>query len=164
MYRCPVDAGQPNAEQPNAEQPDTPPPYDPYDHGGRRRPAGSSPVGFVDAAAGRGRSRAVAVALALLLGGLGIHKFYLGRVWQGILYLLFFWTAIPAIVSWIEAVLLLNMEDATFARRYGGTGRPANRTALGCLWILALAPVVLTALYLLLGGEPGGLLTNPLTV
>jgi len=33
--------------------------------------------------------RATAIGLALILGGVGIHKFYLGRVGQGVLYLLF---------------------------------------------------------------------------
>ncbi len=44
-----------------------------------------------------------AVILALLLGGLGIHKFYLEQTGMGILYLLFCWTSIPAIVAFIEA-------------------------------------------------------------
>ena len=36
-----------------------------------------------------GRNRVVAAVFALILGGIGIHKFYLGEVGQGILYLLF---------------------------------------------------------------------------
>ena len=32
--------------------------------------------------------------LALLLGGIGAHKFYAGKIAAGILYLLFFWTCI----------------------------------------------------------------------
>ena len=44
-----------------------------------------------------------AVILALLLGGLGVHKFYLGHNGTGILYLLFFWTGIPALVAFFEA-------------------------------------------------------------
>src|SRR5688500_4448219 len=39
--------------------------------------------------------------LAILLGGLGIHKFYLGKIGMGILYILFCWTYIPAIVGLI---------------------------------------------------------------
>ena len=37
--------------------------------------------------------------LAILVGAFGAHKFYLGKNGQGILYLLFFWTAIPAIIG-----------------------------------------------------------------
>ncbi|MBC8264424.1 MAG: TM2 domain-containing protein [Anaerolineales bacterium] len=44
-----------------------------------------------------------AVVLALLLGGLGVHKFYLEQTGMGILYLLFSWTGIPGIVAFIEA-------------------------------------------------------------
>lgn len=44
-----------------------------------------------------------AVVLALLLGGLGAHKFYLGQMGLGILYLVFSWTGIPSIVAFIEA-------------------------------------------------------------
>lgn len=44
-----------------------------------------------------------AVVLALFLGGLGIHKFYLGQTGLGILYLVFCWTYIPGVVGFIEA-------------------------------------------------------------
>lgn len=44
-----------------------------------------------------------AVLLALFLGGLGIHKFYLGQTGMGIVYLLFCWTYIPSIIAFIEA-------------------------------------------------------------
>jgi TM2 domain-containing membrane protein YozV len=44
-----------------------------------------------------------AVVLALLLGGIGAHKFYLGQTGMGVLYLIFCWTYIPAIVGFIEA-------------------------------------------------------------
>jgi hypothetical protein len=42
-----------------------------------------------------GRNRIAAAVFAILLGGLGIHKFYLGRIWQGILYVVFCWTSFP---------------------------------------------------------------------
>jgi TM2 domain-containing membrane protein YozV len=45
----------------------------------------------------------VAVILALFLGGIGAHKFYLGQTGLGILYLLFCWTYIPAIIAFFEA-------------------------------------------------------------
>ena len=44
-----------------------------------------------------------AVLLSLFLGGLGIHKFYLNKPGMGILYLLFCWTTLPAIISFFEA-------------------------------------------------------------
>jgi len=47
-----------------------------------------------------------AVLLALFLGGLGIHKFYMGQIGLGILYLIFCWTYIPAIIAFIEAFMI----------------------------------------------------------
>ncbi len=44
--------------------------------------------------------------LALFLGGLGAHKFYMGHIGLGVLYLLFFWTFIPAIVALVEIFLM----------------------------------------------------------
>lgn len=67
--------------------------------------------------AGQGKSKLVAALLALFLGGLGIHKFYLGKS-IGILYLIFFWTFIPAIVALIDAIILLTMTDENFDRIY----------------------------------------------
>ncbi len=53
------------------------------------------------------------------LGGFGIHKFYLGQVGLGIIYLIFCWTIIPAIVAFIEFIILLTMNDETFNQKYG---------------------------------------------
>jgi len=66
-----------------------------------------------------GRNRVAAALFALLLGGVGIHKFYLGRVAQGIIYLLFFWTFIPAIVGFVEGIIYLTMSDQEFEKKYG---------------------------------------------
>lgn len=46
----------------------------------------STPV--APAPAGSGKSQIVALILVLLVGGLGIHRFYLGYTWQGIVQLL----------------------------------------------------------------------------
>ena len=48
------------------------------------------------------------VLLALFLGGLGIHKFWLNEVRLGILYLVFFWTFVPALVAILDACLMGN--------------------------------------------------------
>lgn len=60
----------------------------------------------------------IAAVLALLLGGLGIHKFYLGQIGIGIVYLLFSWTFIPMIIALVEAVIYLSMSDVDFANKY----------------------------------------------
>ena len=60
-----------------------------------------------------------AALLDFFLGGLGAHKFYLGKVGQGFLYLIFCWTFIPAIVAFIEFFIYLCTSDEDFARKYG---------------------------------------------
>jgi TM2 domain-containing membrane protein YozV len=67
-----------------------------------------------------GRNRMAAALFALLLGGLGAHKFYLGSIFLGVVYLVFFWTAVPALIGLIEGVYYLTMSDNEFARKYGG--------------------------------------------
>lgn len=65
------------------------------------------------------KSRIVAAILAFFLGGFGIHKFYLGQIGWGIVYLLFCWTFIPSIVAFIEFIIYLCTSDEDFARKYG---------------------------------------------
>ena len=64
------------------------------------------------------KSKTVAALLALFLGGIGIHKFYLGQIVMGILYLLLCWTLVPAIVAFIESLVLFGMDDKNFQRKY----------------------------------------------
>ena len=64
------------------------------------------------------RNRVTAALFAFFFGGLGAHKFYLGQPGLGILYLIFCWTFIPAIVGLIEAIVYLSMSDEAFNARY----------------------------------------------
>lgn len=66
------------------------------------------------------RNKTVTALLALFLGGIGIHKFYLGKTLHGILYLIFFWTTIPAIVGFIEAIIYFTMTEEKFAEKFPG--------------------------------------------
>lgn len=66
------------------------------------------------------KSKSTAGILALLLGGLGAHKFYLGRIVQGLLYFMFCWTFIPAAIALVEGIWYLTMSDAEFNLRYNG--------------------------------------------
>ena len=66
-----------------------------------------------------GRNRTAAALLALLLGGFGVHKFYLGKVGQGAIYLLFCWTFLPTIIGFVEGILYLTKSDQEFAAEYG---------------------------------------------
>lgn len=60
------------------------------------------------------KSKTVAGLLGILLGGLGIHKFYLGKIGMGIVYIIFCWTYIPAIVGFVEGIIYLTSSDENF--------------------------------------------------
>ena len=67
----------------------------------------------------RTKSKLAAFLLAWLLGGIGGHKFYLNRVGQGLLYLVFCWTFIPAVIAFIEGIVYITMDDERFWEKYG---------------------------------------------
>jgi TM2 domain-containing membrane protein YozV len=62
--------------------------------------------------------RLVAILLAFFLGGFGIHKFYQRKITLGIIYLLFSWTLIPAIVAFIEFIIYLTMTDKEYESKF----------------------------------------------
>jgi TM2 domain-containing membrane protein YozV len=64
------------------------------------------------------RNKTTAGIFALMLGGMGIHKFYLGQTAAGIMYFLFCWTFIPALISLVEGILFLTMSEEAFAQKY----------------------------------------------
>lgn len=59
-------------------------------------------------------NKVVYCILALFLGGLGVHKFYAGRIGAGICYLLFCWTCIPAFIALIEFIVALCKKSDSF--------------------------------------------------
>lgn len=63
--------------------------------------------------------RGAAALFAILLGSFGVHRFYLGQVGWGILYVVFCWTLIPAVAGLIEGIVYLTMSDEDFAAKYG---------------------------------------------
>ncbi|HVU44836.1 MAG TPA: NINE protein [Terracidiphilus sp.] len=52
------------------------------------------------------RDEIVGVLLALFLGSFGIHHFYLRRTGLGVLYCIFFWSGIPAILGFFECFFM----------------------------------------------------------
>ena len=57
-------------------------------------------------------------ALAIFFGTFGAHKFYQGKTFQGILYLIFFWTSLPTWISFIEGIRYLFMPIDDFYEQY----------------------------------------------
>ncbi len=99
-----------------------------------------------DNVGGYGKNRAGAALLAIIVGGLGIHRFYLGDIAWGVVYLLFSWTGIPSIIAWFEALYFLTRSDAQWAAVHGGPVRPADGLGIGCAWTLLLLPLIMGVL------------------
>lgn len=66
----------------------------------------------------RRKSKVTAGFLAFFLGGLGVHRFYLGQ-WWGIFYLLFALTGIPGVIALIEAFVFWFTPRERWERKYG---------------------------------------------
>jgi TM2 domain-containing membrane protein YozV len=81
----------------------------------------------------------VAVLLAIFLVGFGAHRFYMGEIGMGVLYLVFCWTFIPGIVAFVECFLLpgrvqrYNEQEAYKIATYlkaGAVGPPSSMMAI----------------------------------
>jgi TM2 domain-containing membrane protein YozV len=67
-------------------------------------------------------SKALLLLLTFFFGGLGGHKFYLGKYWQGALYLIFFWTGIPALIALVEFIVYLFTGSERLNEKYSANG------------------------------------------
>ncbi len=70
---------------------------------------------FLSQYSGIRKDGTVGVLLAFFLGGFGAHRFYLGQIGMGILYIVFAWTFIPALIALIECFLM-----SSRVREYNG--------------------------------------------
>ena len=82
---------------------------------------------YLDQSVGNPNKKVIAGVLALLLGGLGIHKFYLGYTKEGLIMLLVFVfgfllfslpTLVIGVIAFIEGIIYLTRSDADFERIY----------------------------------------------
>ena len=60
------------------------------------------------------KTKLTAVLLALFLGGIGIHKFYMGSWGWGLVYLATFWTWVPALLALAEAIRYFTLNEEEF--------------------------------------------------
>ena len=114
----PVAVQQTTYQQPNYQQPNYQPPI-------YQQPVFTQPPAYQQNVYYRPfnahlpiRSKYAAAALAFFLGGLGAHKFYLGKSAQGILMLIFCWTYIPSFIAFIDFIVLLCSSDQAFMQKY----------------------------------------------
>ena len=64
------------------------------------------------------KEKNVAGILALFLGGLGVHRFYLGQTGLGVFYLIFCWFPVMWIIGLIDAIAFFSMDEQVFNRKY----------------------------------------------
>jgi len=64
------------------------------------------------------KSKFTTVVLAFFLGGLGIHRFYLGQNKLGLFYLLFCWTLVPALIALFDFFVFIFMSEDNFNYKY----------------------------------------------
>ncbi len=83
-----------------------------------RRPGAGSPAGL--------STRKMAIVLALFLGWLGAHRFYLGQIGWGLLYLViaYLFTPLAVVIGLIDAVRFTLMSEAAFPSRRAGRQTP----------------------------------------
>ncbi|GAA5784731.1 hypothetical protein GCM10007860_29440 [Chitiniphilus shinanonensis] len=93
---------------------------------------GAKPVGGK-----RYKQKSIAGVLALLLGGFGIHRFYLGQ-WWGVFYLLFSWTFIPGLISLVEGIVFLCTDDERWDARHNQGAVPGQGDS-GALVVVIVA-------------------------
>lgn len=70
------------------------------------------------------KNKTTAAVLAFFLGGIGGHRFYLGQVGKGIIYLIFCWSFIPAFVAFIDFIIFLTMSEDSFNMKYNKSYMP----------------------------------------
>lgn len=73
----------------------------------RSAPIYDATRGYVDEAPRGTVNKWIYVVLALLFGWIGLHKFYSKKILKGVLYILFSWTFIPAVISIVEAIIAI---------------------------------------------------------
>lgn len=64
------------------------------------------------------KNKTVTILLAFFLGGLGVHRFYLGQTGKGILYLIFCWTFIPSLIALFDFFGFIFMSESSFNQKY----------------------------------------------
>ncbi len=88
------------------------------------------------------KEKKTATALSFVLGGLGVHKFYLEQHGWGCLYLAFCWTLVPVVAGVVEGVRFLRMSPDDFYQRYNAPQLPTRLPEHGMPAVPFLQPNV----------------------
>ncbi|MDP6651327.1 MAG: TM2 domain-containing protein [Gammaproteobacteria bacterium] len=100
----------------------------------------------------RYRDRRVAALLAYFLGGLGIHRYYLGLP-HGLQYLSWIWTFVPIVKAIKEGIAISRFDQAQWDEKYNqGRTSQQGRSGIGedlVIVVLGLVVYALLAVWLL---------------
>lgn len=94
-------------------------------------------------------SQTVAGYWCFFLGGLGAHRFYLGKHLSGFLYLLFCFTSIPALIAIIEFFIIAFTDQRSWAWKYnrGKLSPPAHWTLKALCFLMVVPFAILLYLF-----------------
>lgn len=93
-----------------------------------------------------GANKTALAMLAFFLGGLGAHKFYLGKYGQGICYILFCWTGIPGLIAFVEFIIYLCTPPEEIAQKYTTKGAGPVIAAVACFFGFVFFAGILAAI------------------
>lgn len=82
-------------------------------------------------------SKTALLLTTFFLGGIGGHKFYIGKIWPGVFYLLFCWTGIPGIIAFVEFIIYAVTDEEKLHEKYS-SGNPNAVAVLAALGIGAI--------------------------
>lgn len=91
-------------------------------------------------------SKGALLLITFFLGGLGGHKFYLGKNLQGVLYLLFCWTGIPGLIALFELLIYIFTSPEQLNEKYSANGSAAVVIAVGFGMIMLIGILAAIAL------------------
>jgi TM2 domain-containing membrane protein YozV len=94
----------------------------------------------------KGADKTALALLAFFLGGLGAHKFYVGKYGQGVLYLLFCWTGIPGLIAFIEFIIYLCTPGEEISQKYTSKGAGVVVAFVVCIFGFIMITGILAAI------------------
>jgi len=84
-----------------------------------------------------GRSKVAAGFLAFFLGGLGVHRYYLGQ-WWGIFYLIPGILGVAPLITWVEAIYFWSCSKQRWNDKYGHLGATSS-----LMWVaICILPLI----------------------
>jgi TM2 domain-containing membrane protein YozV len=83
------------------------------------------------------KSKTTAAILAILIGGFGVHRFYLGQ-WWGVFYLLLVWTWIPGLISIVEGIVFICRDQEKWDEKYNQGISSSGQNSGGAILLVVL--------------------------